>query len=119
MPGLRLVRAGAEDCRAAIRDAPGVEESRACRARAIPARRQQARRDVGAVGVADGDELRWVEAVLFGGGLYEIRQLVGAEDEVLVVEDALGEAAEEAWGAVLGDLAAGAQDGRFGEDLLA
>ena len=35
-----------------------------------------------------------------------------------MVEDALGEAAEEARGAVLGDLAAWGEDGSAGEEIL-
>src|SRR5829696_5741499 len=76
-------------------------------------------RHVGPVGVADGDDLRRIEAVLFCGGPDESGQLVRTKEQVFVVENALGEPAEEAQGTVFGDLAAGRKDGGAGEELLA
>ncbi len=78
----------------------------------------QARRDVRPVRVADRDEIGEIQAIFFRCGLDEVCQLVGAEDEVFVVEDALCEAPEEARCAVLGDLAPGAQDRCAGRQLL-
>ena len=63
--------------------------------------------DVGAVGVADGDDLPEV----LPGGLVcnEVGKFVGAADEVVLVEDAGGEPAEETGLAVFEDLSARAE----------
>ena len=80
----------------------GVEQDGACR-------------HVGPVGVADGDDLRSVEAVLFCGSFDELGQLVGAEEEVFVVEDAFGEAAEDSAGRRTRRPCRGGEDGGAGE----
>ena len=78
----------------------------------------QAGRDVRPVGITGGNKFFFIEAVFFRRVLYELRQLVGAKDEVLHVEDALGETPEEARRAVLRDLAPGAKNGGAGRKLL-
>jgi hypothetical protein len=73
--------------------------------------------DVGAIGVADGDDA----AEMLAGALIfdEVGQLVSAADEVILVEDARGEAAEEAGLAVFEHLSARAEQGRTGAEETA
>src|SRR4028118_1057612 len=73
-------------------------------------RQEQTGRDVGSVREADREETSLVDVVLVYGPIDEPGELVGAVHEVLVVEDALGEPAEEARHAVFEDLAAWAQE---------
>jgi len=72
--------------------------------------------DVGAVRIADGDHL----AEMLAGGLVfdEVGKFVGAADEVVFVEDARGEAAEEAGLSVFEDLSARAEQGGAGTEEL-
>jgi hypothetical protein len=72
--------------------------------------------DVGTVGVADGDDFPEV----LPGGLVrnEVGQFVRAADEVVLVEDAGSEAAEEAGLAVFEDLSARAEQGGAGAEEL-
>ena len=70
--------------------------------------------DVGAVGVTDGNHF----AEMTAGALVfdEVGKFVGAADEVVLVEDAGGEAAEETGLAVFEDLAARTEQGRAGAE---
>ena len=70
---------------------------------------QQARRDVRAVGVTDGRDLVRLKTVVTRCSSDEIGQLVGAMNQVLFIEHALGEPPEETWHAILRDLATGTQ----------
>lgn len=73
----------------------------------IRAEQKHGRSDVGAVGIADGDNFSEMAA----GALVfdEIGQFMGAADEVVFVEDARSQAAEEAGLAVFEDLSARAE----------
>jgi len=83
----------------------------------VGAEEEQGGGDVGAVGVADGDHL----AEMLAGGLVfnEVGEFVGAADEIVFVEDAGGEAAEEAGLAVFEDLSTRAEQGGAGAEELA
>ncbi len=83
----------------------------------VGAKEEHRRGDVGAVGVADGDHLAEMTA---GASVFdEIGQFLGAADEVVFVEDAGGEAAEEAWLAVFEDLSARAKQRGAGTEEAA
>jgi len=70
--------------------------------------------DVGAVGVTDGDHLTEVVA---GALVFDkVGQFVGAADEIVLVENTGGEAAEEAGLSVFEDLSARTEQGRAGTE---
>src|SRR5262249_31893935 len=79
-----------------------------------PAWRKQddRRRDVRAVGESHRDDAGGIELVVRGGRADEVRELVGADLQVLDVEDALGQAPEEPGVSVFQHLAARAQHRR-------
>jgi hypothetical protein len=83
----------------------------------VGAEEEQGGGDVGAVGVADGDHL----AEMLAGGLVfdEVGEFVGAADEIVFVEDAGGEAAEETGLSVFEDLSARAEERGAGAEELA
>jgi len=81
------------------------------------AQEQKRGRDVGAIGVAHGDD---PTEVLVGGLVFdEIGQFVRSADEVFLIEDSRSEAAEESRGTVFQDLSAGAEQGGAGAELAA
>lgn len=82
----------------------------------VGAKEEHGRGDVGAVGVADGDDFPEMTA----GALVcdEIGQFVRAADEVVLVEDARSKAAEEPGLAVFEDLSARAEQRGAGAEEL-
>ena len=73
--------------------------------------------DVGAVGVADSDD--WAEMTAGALVFDEVGEFVGAAHEVVLVEDARSQTAEEAGLAVLEDLSARTKHGGAGAEELA
>ncbi len=72
--------------------------------------------DIGSVRVAEGGDVLRAKAILGSGGNDEIGKFVGAELEIFEVEDAHGEAAEEARHAVFEDFASRTEEACAGED---
>ncbi|MNW65288.1 hypothetical protein D3C74_436560 [compost metagenome] len=62
---------------------------------------EQAARNVGSVGVADGNKIAAIEAVLGSGTVQELLHLMGTEDQILLIEYPFSEAAEVTRHAIL------------------